>query len=250
MPGGCPAKDRRPRRRSAGRGRRGDRRSRRPRAKAILGAALLELGHGADAVACLREAVAGTPNGSAYREALARALERIGDTDAALRVLTEGIAMSPGQPTHAQQLPFCCASADEISDQAARLAEQARSSGVADACTFGMKGHALSSLGDHDQAVVAYQEALKLAPEDPYVRHLVVAATAMPSSKRAPEEYIRTVFDGYADRFENHLISLRLRHSGGNSWCLAEPPKDRVRPVPWSRSRPWVRNRPRRTGNR
>jgi cytochrome c-type biogenesis protein CcmH/NrfG len=51
-----------------------------------------------------------------------------------------------------------------------------------------MKGHALSSLGDHDQAVSAYQEALKLAPEDPYVRHLVVAATAMPGSKRAPEE--------------------------------------------------------------
>jgi predicted TPR repeat methyltransferase len=30
----------------------------------------------------------------------------------------------------------------------------------------------------------------------------------MPDSKRAPEGYIRSVFDGYADRFEAHLISL------------------------------------------
>jgi predicted TPR repeat methyltransferase len=195
-----------------------------PGSKAILGAALLELGRGADAVACLREAVAGTPNGSAYREALARALERIGDFDAALRVLIEGIAMSPNSlPMRNSAILLCIRRRDFR--QAARLAEQARSSGVADACTFGMKGHALSSLGDHDQAVIAYQEALKLAPEDPYVRHLVVAATAMPSSKRAPEEYIRTVFDGYADRFENHLISLRYGIPGAIRGVLLNHPR-------------------------
>ena len=92
--------------------------------------------------------------------------------------------------------------------QAAWLAEQARSLGVADACTFGMKGHALSSLGHHDEAALAYQDALKLGPEDPYVRHLAASSGGGPDSKRAPEEYIRTVFDGYADRFESHLISL------------------------------------------
>ncbi len=179
-----------------------------PGCKAILGAVLLELGRSADAVACLSEAVAASPHFSAYREALARALERIGDTDAALRVLTDGIAISPNSlPMRNGAIMLCIRRRDFR--QAARLAEQARSSGVADACTFGMKGHALSSLGDHDKAVIAYQEALKLAPEDPYVRHLVVSATAAPGSKRAPEEYIRTVFDGYADRFETHLISLR-----------------------------------------
>ncbi len=200
-------------------------------------------------MACLREAVAGTPNASAYREALARALERIGDSDAALRVLTEGIAMSPNSlPMRNSAILLCIRRRDFR--QAARLAEQARFNGVADACTFGMQGHALSSLGDHDQAVVAYQEALKLAPEDPYVRHLVVAATAMPSSKRAPEEYIRTVFDGYADRFENHLISLHYGIPSAIRGILLKSSKDRIRPDPWSRSRPWVRNRPRRAGDR
>ena len=66
-----------------------------PRAKALLGAALLDLGRTGDAVACLREAVANLPTEMAYREALSTALERGGDTDGALRMLNDGIALCP-----------------------------------------------------------------------------------------------------------------------------------------------------------
>jgi predicted TPR repeat methyltransferase len=97
--------------------------------------------------------------------------------------------------------------------------------GIADACTFGMKGHALSSLGEHEQAALAYQDALKLAPEDPYVWHLVVSSTALLDSKRAPEGYIRTVFDGYADRFEHHLLSLQYGIPGAIRTILLNHPK-------------------------
>ena len=61
---------------------------------------------------------------------------------------------------------------------AVRLAEQARIAGVADAILFGLKGHALSGLGRHAEAADAYAEALKLDPDDRYVRHLVAAAGA------------------------------------------------------------------------
>jgi predicted TPR repeat methyltransferase len=88
------------------------------------------------------------------------------------------------------------------------LARAAHNAGIADACTFGMMGHALASLGEHGAASRAYQEALKLGPQDEYVRHLVMAAGALPSAGRAPADYVATVFDGYADRFETHLISL------------------------------------------
>ena len=47
---------------------------------------------------------------------------------------------------------------------AADIAEAARRDGVADAQVFGLKGHALSSLGRHGEATAAYAEALKLAP--------------------------------------------------------------------------------------
>ncbi len=178
-----------------------------PEAKAILGVALLELGRTADAIACLREAVAGAPADANYRQALSQALEKAHDTNGAFQALTDGIALCPASAAIRNAAILLCVRRRDFG-QAVRLAEQARSLGIADACTFGMSGHALSSLGRHDEAAVAYQDALKLGPADPYVRHLVASSGAMRESKRAPEEYIRTVFDGYADRFENHLISL------------------------------------------
>jgi predicted TPR repeat methyltransferase len=181
-----------------------------PHAKAILGAALLDIGRVPDAVACLAEAVAGAPRDLDYREALAQALEKAGDPDRALLVLTDGIAVAPASVVMRNAAILLCVRRRDFT-QAIRLAENARSHGIADACTFGLKGHALSSLGKHDEAALAYQDALKLGPEDPYVRHLVVSSGAMPESKRAPEGYVRTVFDGYADRFENHIISLDYR---------------------------------------
>jgi predicted TPR repeat methyltransferase len=178
-----------------------------PQAKAILGSAMLNLGRVTDAISCLAEAMRGDPTDLGTRNALSNALERAGEPDTALQVLTQGIALVPNALVLRNAAILLCIRRRDFV-QAVHLAEDARIHGVADACTFGMKGHSLSSLGDHDQAVIAYQEALKLAPEDPYVKHLVVSATAMADPKRAPDDYIRTVFDGYADRFENHLISL------------------------------------------
>jgi predicted TPR repeat methyltransferase len=195
-----------------------------PQAKAILGVALLRLGFVGDAVSCLAEAVAGSPTDLDYREALSSALEKSGDPETALLVLTDGIDLCPASVAMRNAAILLCVRRRDFS-QAVQLAEKARSLGIADACTFGLKGHALSSLGQHDAAGIAYQDALKLGPEDPYVRHLVVSSGAMPDSKRAPEGYIRTVFDGYADRFETHLVSLGYRIPGAVHTLLQAHPK-------------------------
>jgi predicted TPR repeat methyltransferase len=195
-----------------------------PEAKAILGSTLLHLGRIEDAVACLAEAVRSVPGNIAYREVLANAFEQAGDVDAALTTLTDGIALCPAS-TPVRNAAILLSIRRRDFTRAVRLAEQARSVGIADACTFGMKGHALSSLGEHEQAALAYQDALKLAPEDPYVRHLVVSSTALLDSKRAPEGYIRTVFDGYADRFEHHLLSLQYGIPGAIRTILLNHPK-------------------------
>jgi predicted TPR repeat methyltransferase/thioredoxin-like negative regulator of GroEL len=178
-----------------------------PQAKAILGTTMLDLGRVVDAVACLVEAVAEAPTDVDYRHALAAALEKADATDAALLALTDGITLCPASVTMRNAAILLCIRRRDF-NQAVRLGEQARSLGIADACTFGMQGHALSSLGQHDRAAIAYQDALRLGPEDPYVRHIVASSGLMPDTKRAPEGYVRTVFDGYADRFEAHLIQL------------------------------------------
>ncbi len=184
-----------------------------PEAKAILGVALLELGHAEDARTCLVESVAARPANSLFRMALSDAQAACGDTDAAVFTLAEGIALAPAEIGLRNAAVLLAVRLKRL-HEAVDLAEAARRDGVVDACLFGLKGHALSSLSRHEEAAEAYAEALKLGPDDPYVRHLVAACGGLPGSDRAPIDYVRTVFDGYAARFETHLISLGYRVPG------------------------------------
>ncbi|MCW3476513.1 tetratricopeptide repeat protein [Limobrevibacterium gyesilva] len=183
------------------------------RAKAILGIILIEARQFADAAACLREAVGADPQRVAYRQALAEALERQGDLAGADDVLAAGIRESP-QAVGFRVSRLMLALRTRQFGTAMAVAEAAIGEGVVDAAVFGLYGHTLSIVGRHDEAAGAYAEALKLAPEDPYVRHLVSAAGIRPHAARAPTEYLEAVFDGYAERFESHLIGLGYRVPG------------------------------------
>jgi predicted TPR repeat methyltransferase len=178
-----------------------------PRAKAILGQVMLNLRRTADAIECLTESVAIAPADLGYREMLAAALETSGDPDAALRVLTDGISLYPANVSLHNAAISLCVRRHDFS-KALRLVEMVQAIGHADACTFGMKGHAMSGLGRHDEATSAYMEALKLGSDDPYVRHLVVSSGALPAPNRASEGYVRAAFDDDADGYDSQLVAL------------------------------------------
>jgi predicted TPR repeat methyltransferase len=184
-----------------------------PSSKALLGVLLLELGRATDAVPCLAEAVAANPAHPAYWEGLAAAQQAAGDADGATGTLIAGIAAVPDNVALRNAAILLAVSRRDFST-AVQLADEACSDGVADACLLGLKGHALSSLGRHAEAAEAYAEALKLGPDDAYVRHMVAAAGKLPANARAHVDYVRAVFDGYSDRFDAHLISLGYRVPG------------------------------------
>jgi predicted TPR repeat methyltransferase len=178
-----------------------------PQAKAILGIVLIDMNRVDDALICLREAVGQDPSCPAYRQGLAQAQERAGDAGEAASTLQIGITHAP-QHVGLRIAAIMVAMRQRDFSGAIALAEAARLDGCADACVFGLLGHALSNLSRHAEAADAYAEALKLAPEDSYVRHLVRTAGKLPHGPRAPSDYIEVVFDGYAERFEAHLIGL------------------------------------------
>lgn len=181
--------------------------------KALLGYALLDLGRPEDAAPCLAEALRAEPANAGYCRALATACERTGQPDRAAEVLAAGIAATPGDVT-LRTAAIMVEMRRRDFERAVALAEAARQAGIVDACVLGLLGHAWSSLGEHARATQAYHDALKLAPEDPYVRHLVAASGLLPEAERAPSEYVETVFDGYAERFEMHLLRLGYRIPG------------------------------------
>jgi predicted TPR repeat methyltransferase len=185
-----------------------------PAAKATLGIAMSELGHLDDAMACLAEAVRADPRNHGFRLALAHTLDQAGQLDAAEATLEAGIALAPAAASPLWSAAARRAIALGDFGKALALCRAARGAGVVDPCLLGMQAHALSSLGEHDAAADAYEEALQLAPEDSYVRHLVAASGRRPPEPRAPADYVRVVFDGYANRFDEHIFSLGYRVPG------------------------------------
>ncbi|MBV9749154.1 MAG: tetratricopeptide repeat protein, partial [Acetobacteraceae bacterium] len=168
-------------------------------AKALLGRALLLIGRAADAVTCLEEALAARPHAAPVRLDLAAALDAGARPGASEAVLADGIALDPDNAAlHSAALLRRIRAKDFTAVVA--MAVAARRNAALDACGCGLMGHALSSLGRYDEAADAYAEALKLAPEDRYLRHLVASAGRCDAGDRAPPEYVRMLFDEYAER--------------------------------------------------
>ena len=185
-----------------------------PAAKAVLGVALAECGRAEDAVACLRDAASDTAVRPSVWVALAWAQQALGQADVARATLDAAIVAAPlDLAIRTAALRLALAQRDPA--RAAALGLRAQAEGVVDAMLLGLLGHALSCLDQPDAARAAYAAALLLAPEDRYVRHMANSGGgAQVRATQAPAEYLRTVFDGYADQFEAHLIALGYRVPG------------------------------------
>ena len=181
-----------------------------PRAKALLGAIMIELGRPVDAATCLAEALLACPEDVLVREALAAACEMAGYPEAALATLEAGFVVNPTATVLRGAAILLCVKTRKF-EHAVRLAEDARAAGLADSTIFGLMGHALSNLGRQAEAEAAYTSALQLEPSDPYVRHLVAAAKPMNDAGGKPFDYLRQLFDDHAPRFDAHLLSLGYR---------------------------------------
>jgi predicted TPR repeat methyltransferase len=184
-----------------------------PEAKTILGIILIECGRPEDAAICLTEALAALPDKSAVWLALARAREMMGTPDLGIATLQHGLKSGVRQPEMLNALLLAFIRRGRFAEAIA-LGTQAGEGGALDATGFGLLGHALSSVDRHGEALDAYREAHKLAPEDPYLAHLLATSEAVVGKDRAPEDDLRAAFDEYAERFELHLISLGYRVPG------------------------------------
>ena len=74
-----------------------------------------------------------------------------------------------------------------------------------DALLFNMIGGCYASLGESDRAIQNYEKALALKPNYAIPKHMVNSLTGN-TTKEPPKEYIKNLFNDYAERFDDSLV--------------------------------------------
>jgi predicted TPR repeat methyltransferase len=68
------------------------------------------------------------------------------------------------------------------------------------------RGNSLRALERVDEAIVAYQLALAQGGDERQIAYALAALGVGAAPAAAPADYVKTLFDGYADHFDQHLV--------------------------------------------
>jgi len=69
-------------------------------------------------------------------------------------------------------------------------------------------GKLMAEKGSLDKSAWAYRRLLLQKPEDANIKHLLSASTSENVQGGVNEQYVKDVFDHYADTFEDHLVNI------------------------------------------
>lgn len=138
-----------------------------------LGATRLKLGHLAEAVAILDEAIRADPANPEARGHRTIALVELGRHEEAL------------------------ACVDQALRQDARIAP-----------LWTLRGNLLRDLGRPEEAVSAFRAALEHGGDPEVNGYYLAALTGSPPPSAPPRAYVRALFDGYARGFDDHLVNV------------------------------------------
>lgn len=87
-------------------------------------------------------------------------------------------------------------------------------------------GVSLYALHRHEEAAQVYRDWLAREPEHPVPRHMLAACGGADAPSRADDDYVRNVFDGFADSFDEQLLknlSYRAPQILAESWAAVVP---------------------------
>lgn len=180
------------------------------RANALLGLALLRLGHAADALVCLTKARSLDPAKPAFHQTIAEIHMAMGGFAEAQATLAAAVARFPEAHSlraAATETSLRCGNYPGVVE----LASAACAAGIAGASVFSALGRAHTRLGRNGQAAEAFAEALKLAPCDASIQHLCASVGLRTAPDRAPPAFVETTFDTLADRYDQEAIATGYR---------------------------------------
>jgi protein O-GlcNAc transferase len=203
-----------------------------------LGLVLKSLGRHDEAVLCYRQMVALKPDSSEAHNNLGVALNMTSHSDEAMQHFQRAIEITPGFGEAHYNLGNALSQSGRW-NQAEKAFRQALQSNLNIAVTYNNLGFALRQQGRLDEAVTCFRKAIELdlnsaeaygnlggvlkiqgfftealacyrkqaelTPENEGARYHI-AALSGENAERAPEQYVSSLFDGYADKFDKSLV--------------------------------------------
>lgn len=129
----------------------------------------------------------------------------LGKTEEALGLLQEALAQ---EPDNVEALGHCGAALAELGQlqQALPLFERVLALDPARTGAWTLRGNVLRELGRHDEAAACYREALARGGDPQLHRYYLAGLAAAQAPQNAPRHYVQALFDGYAERFDEHVL--------------------------------------------
>jgi predicted TPR repeat methyltransferase len=169
--------------------------------------ALERLGRDAEALPCFERVLAQAPDDAPTLYRTAMALNRLGRHADALARLEHLLRVDPeharGWTLHGQTLQSL-----ERHDDALPSYERALALDPTDAWAWTLRGGLLKDLGRRDEAIFAFEQAIAHGGDAEYNGYFLAALGGRPKPARAPGAYVQQLFDGYAERFDEHLVQV------------------------------------------
>ena len=168
-----------------------------------LGVALKGLGQLDDAVASYRLALEIKPDYAEAHNNLGNALADLGQPDDAVASYRRALEIKPDYAEAHNNLANALADLGQLDDA---VASYRRALGIRPdyAEAYGNLAGALRSQGKLDEALAHLQQQVRLTPGNGVAQHQIASLTGK-HTERAPIQYVESVFDGYAEKFDTHL---------------------------------------------
>ncbi|MBC7951486.1 MAG: tetratricopeptide repeat protein [Rhodospirillaceae bacterium] len=177
-----------------------------PSALNNFGVALRDMGQPDSAVTILEGALELRPDHAGTRANLASVYRTLGRFDDARTQAERGTRIDSRNPDVWMELGLT-RQAQGHWEGAAAAFERATAADPRAARTWYCLGEARRAMNEPDRAAYAYRKALAVDPDDQHGAGLGLAlAGGGPTPDKAPEAYIRQLFDDYADRFDHALV--------------------------------------------
>lgn len=180
----------------------------RPSTLTNLGAVRLQLGRAADAVPLLQQAALAEPDNFEAWAHLGVAHLRLAQDEAALQAIERALALRPEHAPLRLEAATALARLRRFEPALAQvqqlLAQQPRH-----AAAWTLRGNLLRDLGRAHAAAAAYEQALACGGDAGLNRFLLAGLQrGEPAPARAPDAYVRGLFDDYAEDFDQHLVQV------------------------------------------